>query len=31
VPEVDFARFGAVEVEPLSRIQKISGPRLHAS
>jgi len=31
VAEVDFAKFGAVEVKPLSRIQKISGPRLHAS
>jgi pyruvate dehydrogenase E2 component (dihydrolipoamide acetyltransferase) len=31
VPEVDFARFGEIEVTPLSRIQKISGPRLHAS
>jgi pyruvate dehydrogenase E2 component (dihydrolipoamide acetyltransferase) len=31
VPEVDFARFGAVEVEPLSRIQRISGARLQAS
>jgi pyruvate dehydrogenase E2 component (dihydrolipoamide acetyltransferase) len=31
VPAVDFARFGPVEVRPLSRIQKISGPRLHAS
>jgi pyruvate dehydrogenase E2 component (dihydrolipoamide acetyltransferase) len=31
VPKVDFARFGAVEVKPLNRIQKISGPRLHAS
>lgn len=31
VPEVDFAKFGAVEIKPLSRIQKISGPRLHAS
>jgi pyruvate dehydrogenase E2 component (dihydrolipoyllysine-residue acetyltransferase) len=31
VPTVDFARFGEVEVQPLSRIQKISGPRLHAS
>jgi pyruvate dehydrogenase E2 component (dihydrolipoamide acetyltransferase) len=31
VPEVDFAAFGAVEVERLSRIQKIAGPRLHAS
>jgi pyruvate dehydrogenase E2 component (dihydrolipoamide acetyltransferase) len=31
VPEVDFAKFGAVEIKPLGRIQKISGPRLHAS
>jgi pyruvate dehydrogenase E2 component (dihydrolipoamide acetyltransferase) len=31
VAEVDFAKFGAVEVKPLSRIQRISGPRLHAS
>jgi len=31
VPEVDFASFGPVEVQPLSRIQRISGPRLHAS
>jgi pyruvate dehydrogenase E2 component (dihydrolipoamide acetyltransferase) len=31
VPIVDFASFGAIERQPLSRIQKISGPRLHAS
>jgi pyruvate dehydrogenase E2 component (dihydrolipoamide acetyltransferase) len=31
VPEVDFARFGAVEIKPLSRIKKISGPRLQAA
>jgi pyruvate dehydrogenase E2 component (dihydrolipoamide acetyltransferase) len=31
VPEVDFSRFGPVETKPLSRIQKISGPRLQAS
>ena len=31
VPEVDFAKFGAIEVKPLGRIQRISGPRLHAS
>jgi pyruvate dehydrogenase E2 component (dihydrolipoamide acetyltransferase) len=31
VPVVDFAAFGPVEVTPLTRIQKISGPRLHAS
>jgi pyruvate dehydrogenase E2 component (dihydrolipoamide acetyltransferase) len=31
VPVVDFAAFGAVEAKPLTRIQKISGARLHAS
>ena len=31
VPAVDFAKYGRVETEPLSRIQRISGPRLHAS
>ena len=31
IPAVDFAQFGPVETKPLSRIQKISGPRLHAS
>jgi pyruvate dehydrogenase E2 component (dihydrolipoamide acetyltransferase) len=31
VPQVDFARFGAVEVKPLGRIQRISAARLHAS
>jgi pyruvate dehydrogenase E2 component (dihydrolipoamide acetyltransferase) len=31
VPTVDFAKYGPVETEPLTRIQKISGPRLHAS
>jgi pyruvate dehydrogenase E2 component (dihydrolipoamide acetyltransferase) len=31
VPTVDFAKFGAIEERPLGRIQKISGPRLHAS
>jgi pyruvate dehydrogenase E2 component (dihydrolipoamide acetyltransferase) len=31
LPEVDFAKFGSVRVVPLTRIQKISGPRLHAS
>jgi pyruvate dehydrogenase E2 component (dihydrolipoamide acetyltransferase) len=31
VPDVDFAKFGAVEVKPLSRIQRISGARLQAS
>jgi pyruvate dehydrogenase E2 component (dihydrolipoamide acetyltransferase) len=31
VPAVDFSKFGPIETQPLSRIQKISGPRLHAS
>jgi pyruvate dehydrogenase E2 component (dihydrolipoamide acetyltransferase) len=30
-PTVDFAKFGPIETVPLSRIKKISGPRLHAS
>jgi pyruvate dehydrogenase E2 component (dihydrolipoamide acetyltransferase) len=28
-PEVDFAKYGAVESKPLSRIKKISGANLH--
>ncbi|HEX6995379.1 MAG TPA: dihydrolipoyllysine-residue acetyltransferase [Gammaproteobacteria bacterium] len=31
VPDVDFAKFGEIELKPLSRIQRISGARLHAS
>jgi pyruvate dehydrogenase E2 component (dihydrolipoamide acetyltransferase) len=31
VPVIDFSQFGPTEIKPLSRIQKISGPRLHAS
>lgn len=31
IPEVDFSKFGEIELKPLSRIQKISGPRLQAS
>jgi pyruvate dehydrogenase E2 component (dihydrolipoamide acetyltransferase) len=31
VPVVDFAKYGPVATEALTRIQKISGPRLHAS
>ncbi len=31
VPKVDFAKFGDIERKSLSRIQKISGPRLQAS
>ena len=31
VPVVDFAAYGPIARKPLTRIQKISGPRLHAS
>ena len=31
VPTVDYAKYGEIVIEPLSRIQKISGPRLQAS
>ncbi len=31
VPVVDFAKYGDIELKKLTRIQKISGPRLHAS
>lgn len=31
VPVVDFAQFGPIEVSPLSRVRKISGPRLQAA
>jgi pyruvate dehydrogenase E2 component (dihydrolipoamide acetyltransferase) len=31
VPVVDFAKFGPVEIRPLSRVRKISGPRLQAA
>jgi pyruvate dehydrogenase E2 component (dihydrolipoamide acetyltransferase) len=30
-PKVDFSKFGEIETVPLTRIQKISGPRLQAS
>ena len=30
-PSVDFAKFGEIDVQPLTRVQKISGPRLQAS
>ncbi len=30
-PSVDFSKFGEIEVQQLTRIQKISGPRLQAS
>jgi pyruvate dehydrogenase E2 component (dihydrolipoamide acetyltransferase) len=28
-PSLDFSKFGATELQPLSRIRKISGPNLH--
>ncbi len=31
VPQIDFSRFGEIERVARTRIQKISGPRLHAS
>lgn len=31
IPEVDFSAFGPVREEPLTRIQKVSGPGLHRS
>ncbi|MGH8273031.1 MAG: 2-oxo acid dehydrogenase subunit E2 [Gammaproteobacteria bacterium] len=31
VPEVDFSRFGEIDEKPLSRIKRISGPRLQAA
>ena len=31
IPAVDFAQFGPIEMMPLSRIKRISGPRIHAS
>ena len=31
IPAVDFAKFGPIETQPLSRIARISGPRLHTS
>jgi pyruvate dehydrogenase E2 component (dihydrolipoamide acetyltransferase) len=31
VPEMDFSKFGPTELKPMSRVQRISGPRLHAS
>ena len=31
IPAINFAEFGPVETVPLSRIKRISGPRIHAS
>jgi pyruvate dehydrogenase E2 component (dihydrolipoamide acetyltransferase) len=28
-PDIDFAKFGPVEMKPLTRLQKLSGPNLH--
>lgn len=30
-PRIDFAKFGEIEIQALTRIQKIAGPRLQAS
>ena len=30
-PSIDFSKFGEIDVQPLTRIQKIAGPRLQAS
>ena len=31
IPQIDFSRFGEIEVRPLSRIKRISGPHLRRS
>jgi pyruvate dehydrogenase E2 component (dihydrolipoamide acetyltransferase) len=31
IPSIDFSKFGEIDIQPLTRIQKISGPRLQAS
>jgi pyruvate dehydrogenase E2 component (dihydrolipoamide acetyltransferase) len=31
IPAQDFSKFGPVEIKPLSRIQRLSGPQLHRS
>lgn len=31
MPAIDFSKFGETELQPLSRIKKISGPHLHRS
>lgn len=30
-PRIDFTKFGEIDVQPLTRVQKIAGPRLQAS
>ena len=29
IPAVDFSKFGPIEIKPMSRIKKLSGPHLH--
>jgi len=29
LPDIDFSKFGPIEMRPLTRIQKLSGPNLH--
>jgi pyruvate dehydrogenase E2 component (dihydrolipoamide acetyltransferase) len=29
IPAVDFSKFGAIEIKPLARIKRLSGPHLH--
>ena len=31
IPAQDFAKFGSIEIKPLSRIKRLSGPHLHRS
>ncbi len=31
IPVIDFKKFGAIEIKPLSRIKRLSGPHLHRS
>ncbi len=31
IPAVDFSKFGPIEIKPMSRIKRISGPHLHRS
>ena len=31
VPVIDYGKFGPIEIKPLSRVRKISGPRLQAA
>ena len=31
IPAVDFSKFGPIEIKPMARIKKLSGPHLHRS